>query len=186
MQGLGPFPFRPPIRPRASRGETDGAPAYVFHMSTAQVSALNIDEHDNVSDTGIRVTGVGTAPAYFGVDQIAVAGGGANVLVHSNTLVTIIDTSTNTITGDIPLQAAFRLAELRLSTSREPLRVVHRPLCQDQPPAGHETYRPSSTMVCPRLRGRSKSLPRGRSVGCHPAGYRGLMPLASVRYRGAR
>ena len=62
-----------------------------------------IDPDGNVTNSGIAIPVGSTAPSYFGADQIAVTADGANVLVHSNSRVTVIDTNSNTIIGTISL-----------------------------------------------------------------------------------
>ena len=58
-------------------------------------------------DTGIRISGLGTAISFFGVDQIVVTPNGRSLLVHTPGTVTVIDTDTNSITGNIPLAGDF-------------------------------------------------------------------------------
>jgi len=77
-----------------------GDRAYVYHRS-GRVSVLDIDGADNVTDSGIRIFGVGTPRRYFGVDQLLVTPDGLQVLAHAQGFVTVIDTASNTIQGTI-------------------------------------------------------------------------------------
>lgn len=74
----------------------DGSKAYVYHASAGVVSKLAIDALDNVTDTGVRITGVGTAPNFFGVDQIAVTPTGS-IYVRSTSAYRVISAATDAV-----------------------------------------------------------------------------------------
>jgi DNA-binding beta-propeller fold protein YncE len=79
----------------------DGQRAYVA-TSDGQVAVLNIDASRAVTDSGVRIT-IAPVLSYFGVDQITAVGPG-RMLVHSPSLIQVIDTTTNTLVGQgIPI-----------------------------------------------------------------------------------
>lgn len=90
-----------------------GDKAYVYHEGVGQVSVLDVDANDNVIDSGIRISGVGTALSFFGVDQITVTGDGRTLLVRSTGNVSVIDIDTNSIIGNIPVPDNGGIAAIR-------------------------------------------------------------------------
>ncbi len=95
----------------------DGSHAYVYESQraggparlrsavgnrTGRVNVLAIDSAGEVTDSLIRIAGVGPAFRYFGVDQIAVSPDGIG-LVHGIGGVTILDLSGNTISRFVHL-----------------------------------------------------------------------------------
>lgn len=90
--------------PQAIAFSPNGSKAYVYAPFTPRVSVLNIDAAHNVTNPGTFAALVGNAgPAYYGVDDIAVSEDGRQVLVHQPNSVTIIDPSTMTVIGSIPI-----------------------------------------------------------------------------------
>ncbi len=83
----------------------DGSRAYIS-LTNSTVAVLNIDSTDNVTDSGIRIPIPGGTPqTFYGTPGIAVSADGTRVYVSnpfSNTI-SILDTSTNTIVGTVPV-----------------------------------------------------------------------------------
>lgn len=81
----------------------DGYSAFVYQTTIGVVARLAIDASDNVTDTAVRISGLGTAPSFFGVDHIAATATGA-LYVRSTNAFRVISTATNTVTaGPTPI-----------------------------------------------------------------------------------
>lgn len=83
----------------------DGSKAYIA-MTNSNVAVLNIDTADNVTDSGIRIRIPGGTPdTFYGTPGIAVSADGTRVYVSNPgfSTITILDTSTNTIVGTVPV-----------------------------------------------------------------------------------
>jgi len=85
----------------------DGRKAYVMHdIAPVIVSVLNIDALNTVTDSGIRISGVGSGGALdqAGLDQVVVTPDGKWLMVRPVNAVFVVDTATNNVVGSIPLQ----------------------------------------------------------------------------------
>ena len=88
-------------RPQSIAFSPDGTRAYVLLIG-GRVGVVNIDAANNVTDSGIRITTLNSATAFFGVNQIAVTNGG-KVLARFVGKVVVIDANTNTVIGTITI-----------------------------------------------------------------------------------
>lgn len=100
----------------------DGRAAYVYQQTIGVVAKFAIDALDNVTDTGVRVSGVGSAPAFFGVEHVAVTSTG-KLYVRATTAFRVISTATDTVTAgptSIVGAGGGGIATLCHSTSQPP------------------------------------------------------------------
>jgi YVTN family beta-propeller protein len=84
----------------------DGTRAYVPLNGPGSVAVLSIDAAGNVTDTRTRITiPAGTPTTYFGVPGIAISADGRRAYISgfNSSTVSILDTSTNTVVGTIPV-----------------------------------------------------------------------------------
>jgi hypothetical protein len=79
----------------------NGTGAFAFSCN-GQVARVNIDGLGNVTDSGVRLP-FDFVPCYFGVHQIAALPNSLQVAVHGNSGVSLIDVTTNTVSGSIAL-----------------------------------------------------------------------------------
>lgn len=100
-------PCCPP--PRSVTFSPDGTKAYVIIEGTT-LAVLNIDGQNQVTDSGIRVAGVGAGNTTAG--SIAVTNDGHRVLVRSQDRVVVIDGTTHTIVGEIPVSGLGGIASV--------------------------------------------------------------------------
>jgi len=81
----------------------NGQFAYVYLQLAGVVAKLAVDSLDNVIDTGIRLTGVGTAATLFGIEHLATTSTG-KLYVRANTEFRVFDTTTDSlVAGPTPL-----------------------------------------------------------------------------------
>jgi DNA-binding beta-propeller fold protein YncE len=74
-----------------------------FTLSCAgQIARANIDAAGVITDSGVRLS-TGFVPCYFGVHQIVALPNSLQVAVHTDTGVTIIDATTNTVSSSVAL-----------------------------------------------------------------------------------
>lgn len=81
----------------------NGQFAYVYLQLAGVVAKLAVDSLDNVTDTGIRLSGVGLAATLFGIEHVATTSTG-KLYVRANTEFRVFDTTTDAlIAGPTPL-----------------------------------------------------------------------------------
>ncbi|HEX6810022.1 MAG TPA: immunoglobulin domain-containing protein [Planctomycetota bacterium] len=86
------------VRQQSIAFTPDGRSAYVYLTTIGVVAKLAIDAFDNVTDTAVRISGVGTAPSFFGVDQVAASATGV-LYVRAANAFRVISTATDTVTA---------------------------------------------------------------------------------------